>query len=408
MLLLSLFTMALPGPQQVSTSPTISFVRSHPASRTIEVQRKRPESPWKLWKNGPSKRADYFPIAVWLQDPRRAQAYQAIGINLYIGLWKGPTSAQLATLAKAKMPVICTQNSVGLKDKNNKQIVGWMQVDEPDNARVIKGGGYGPPIPPADILASYRSIQKKDKTRPVFLNFGQGIANKQFKGRGTRTGKLEDYPAYSKGADLLSFDIYPITSRYAHVSGRLEYLATGMDRLVKAGNYKKPTFTWIECTQIQNPNTKPTPSQVRSLVWIALISGAKGIGYFCHEWKPRFHEDAMLRDKVMNSAIGKINKRVASLAKVLNTPPKKNGAQLKASHKKTTLRWTLRRLGSKIYLFAVNLSPQASTVSISINGSRGTKAANVLDENRKLAFRFGRASDRFGPYEVHLYEIQYP
>lgn len=372
------------------------------------MQRNRPESPWKAWKNGPSKRTDSFPIAVWLQDPRRAVAYKAIGINLYIGLWKGPTSAQLAALAKAKMPVICQQNALALKDKNRKQIVGWLQKDEPDNAQAIKGAGYGPPIPPDRIVDDYRKMRAKDKTRPIFINFGQGIANESFKGRGSRTGKLEDYPLYAKGADILSFDIYPVTSPYPHVSGRLEYISIGVERLLKAGKNKKPTFTWIECTHINNPKVKPTPAQVRSLVWIALISGVKGFGYFCHEFKPRFREAAMLQDKTMSAAISKINKRVQSLAKVLNTPPKKKGASLKPSNKKTRLKWTTRLLGSKLYLFAANISSQPSKVAISIRGSRGTRQATVLDENRQLVLRFGRAYDQFGPYEVHLYEISYP
>ncbi len=409
MVLLTLIALAFPGPSQISVvSKPIPLVHPHPASRVLEVQRNRPTSPWLPWKNGPSKKTDFFPIAVWLQDPSKAKAYKAIGINLYIGLWKGPTSAQLATLAKAKMPVICPQNSVGLKDKNRKQIVGWTQVDEPDNAQAIKGAGYGPPIPPRDIQSRYMEMLKKDKTRPIFLNFGQGIANEKYVGRGTRTGKLEDYPIYAKGADILSFDIYPVTSKYAHVSGKLEYLARGIERLLKAVKNKKPTFTWIECTQINNPTVKPTPAQVRSLVWIALISGVKGFGYFCHEWKPRFREDAMLRDKVMSAAISKINQRVTSLAKALNSPPKKNGASLKASSKKAKMKWTVRKVGSKLYVFAVNLSSTASKVSIYIPGSKGSKSATVLDESRKLAFRFGRASDQFGPYEVHLYEIQYP
>src|SRR5215212_6954240 len=56
-----------------------------------------------------------FPIAVWLQSPARAPDYKAIGINLYVGLWKGPTEAQLTDLKRHGMRVICSQNGVGLK-----------------------------------------------------------------------------------------------------------------------------------------------------------------------------------------------------------------------------------------------------------------------------------------------------
>ena len=43
-------------------------------------------SPYVAWNNEPSSDPAYFPIGVWLQSPHRAQAYQAIGINTYVGL----------------------------------------------------------------------------------------------------------------------------------------------------------------------------------------------------------------------------------------------------------------------------------------------------------------------------------
>ena len=46
------------------------------------------------WKNGPGKDPGFFPIAVWLQDPKNAAKYKAIGINLYVGLWKGPPTSR--------------------------------------------------------------------------------------------------------------------------------------------------------------------------------------------------------------------------------------------------------------------------------------------------------------------------
>ena len=45
-------------------------------------------SPYAAWKNEPSPDPAYFPTGVWLQSPLRVQAYQAIGINTYVGLCK--------------------------------------------------------------------------------------------------------------------------------------------------------------------------------------------------------------------------------------------------------------------------------------------------------------------------------
>ena len=80
---------------------------------------------------------NFFPLAVWLQSPANAAKFREAGVNLYVGLWEGPTEEQLAELKKQKMRVICEQNAVALKHKDDPTIVGWMHGDEPDNARSI-------------------------------------------------------------------------------------------------------------------------------------------------------------------------------------------------------------------------------------------------------------------------------
>ena len=72
------------------------------------------QSRYARWENGPSTDPGYFPIGVWLQSPSRAQQYKGIGINLYVGLWMGPTQLQLTELEAADMPVFAFQNGTGL------------------------------------------------------------------------------------------------------------------------------------------------------------------------------------------------------------------------------------------------------------------------------------------------------
>src|SRR6516225_2702151 len=87
-------------------------------------------------QNGLPSDPSYFPIGVWMQQPRLAPEYKAIGVNLFVGLWKGPTEAQLAELAKYDMPVLAEQNDVGLTSPNARMIRGWLvREDEPDNAQ---------------------------------------------------------------------------------------------------------------------------------------------------------------------------------------------------------------------------------------------------------------------------------
>ena len=53
------------------------------------------------------------PSASARRSRRCAPEYKKAGINVYVGLWEGPTEAHLAELKKCGMQVICDQNAVG-------------------------------------------------------------------------------------------------------------------------------------------------------------------------------------------------------------------------------------------------------------------------------------------------------
>src|SRR5262245_15972653 len=236
-----------------------------------------------------------FPVAVWLQSPARAPDYKAVGINLYVGLWRGPTEDQLAELKRHGMRVVCSQNEVGLKHLDDPTIVAGMHGDEPDNARSLgRGKGYGPPVTPAKVVEDYERLKKADPSRPVFLNLGQGVAWDQWFGRGTRTNHLEDYPEYVKGCDIASFDIYPAAHDHRDVAGKLWLVADGVSRLRKWTDGRKPVWNCIECTHISNPDAKAAPAQVKAEVWMSLVRGSRGIVYFAHQFRPTFIEAGLL------------------------------------------------------------------------------------------------------------------
>jgi hypothetical protein len=360
--------------------------------------------PYAAWKLGPSADPAFFPIAVWLQDPKMAAKYKAAGINIYMGLWEGPTEAQLAALKAAQMPVICDQNAVGLKHKDDPTIIGWMHGDEPDNAQEIPGGkGYGPPILPSKIVADYQKLKAADPGRPVFLNLGQGVAWDGYYGRGTRTNHPEDYAEYVKGSDIASFDIYPVVHDRKEVQGKLEFVAQGVERLVKwCGT--KPAWNCIECTRIQS-DRKATPAQVKTEVWMALVSGSRGLVYFVHEWKPKFDEHALLDDPEMLSAVTAINKEIQGLAPVLNSPTVTDGVKVASAAADAPVAAMVKRHGGATYVFAVAMRPAKTQATFTVPAPAATKAT-VLGENRTIKVAAGQFQDSFDPYAVHLYRVE--
>jgi hypothetical protein len=363
-------------------------------------------SPRLLSPSGVPTDDHFFPIAVWLQNPRNAARYRAAGINLYVGLWQGPTPAQLAELEKAGMPVICDQSRTGLENIGNPIIAAWMHGDEPDNAQSLATGkGYGPPILPERILKDYQRLRAADPSRPVLLNLGQGVAWDNYIGRGVRRNHPEDYPEYLKGCDIASFDIYPAAHDSPEIAGKLEFVAQGVERLVGWTRGEKPVWNCIECTHISNPRAKATPQQVRAEVWMALIRGSRGLIYFAHQFKPVFREAALLDDPEMLAAVTAINRQVRELAPVLNGPTVTNGFTVQFSPASSPVAAMMKRRGDSTFLFAVNLRSEPTRATFTLRGKDAGQPVEVLGESRKIGFQSGSFSDEFGSYAVHLYHL---
>ncbi len=350
------------------------------------------QSPYDAWPNGPSADADYFPVGVWLQDPNLAPQYAAVGINLYVGLWQGPTQAQLDALSSAGMRTICTQNAVGLQNWDNPVIAGWLQRDEPDNI---------PHVPLDDLLDLYAHMQRFDPTRPVLVNFGQGVANRSFNGRGVQ---YSYYRQAVQAGDIVSFDIYPVSSLHSSDMG---YVAAGVDSLVGWTGGTGLVWNFIETTRIRSSNRfKPTPQQVRAQVWLSLIHGSRGILYFVHEWEPRFDAARLLNDPPMLEAIGAINAQLHRLAPVLNSPGSR--VTVESSSQDVPVDAATRMHDGYIYIFAAPRLPGATRATFQLDALPPTATAEVIDENRTIDVIDGHFADDFADYQVHLYRIALP
>jgi hypothetical protein len=363
-------------------------------------------SPYKQWKNGPSHSADFFPIAVWLQNPSKAQIYHRAGFNTYVGLWRGPTEKQLAELKQAGMKVICHQNKVALKNIDDPTIIGWMHGDEPDNAQSLGSGkGYGPPIPPKKIIGDYHKLSNADPSRPVLLNLGQGVAWDGWHGRGVRTNHPEDYSEYVMGCDIASFDIYPAVHSNPQVAGNLWYVARGVERLMKWTEAEKVVWNCIECTHISNREKKATPQQVKCEVWMSIIHGSMGLIYFVHEWEPRFNESALLSDGRMLSAVTEINRQITELALVLNSPTVKGAVSVSSENKDVPVAVMAKRHEGATYIFAVGMREGETNGTFTVRSLEGQRTVKVLGEDRTIVSKDGVFRDRFEAWDVHLYRI---
>jgi hypothetical protein len=364
------------------------------------------DSRYAEWSRGPSTDPGFFPIAVWLQSPRNAAAYKAAGINVFVGLWRGPTDEQLDQLQAAGLKVVCSQNQVALGRKADETIIAWMHGDEPDNAQPKSGGGYGPPIEPAKIIENYEKIRAADPSRPVLLNLGQGVAWDDWHGRGVRSRHPEDYAEYVKGCDIASFDIYPVIHDKPAVAGNLWYVARGVERLRNWSKREKIVWNCIEAARVDNPNVKPTVAQIRAEVWMSIIHGSTGIIYFVHQFKPNFVEASLLNDQDLLAGVTKINREIHSLAAVLNSSDITDRVVIASANPNAPIAALVKRHGDATYVFAVAMRGAAARGTFTLRDGDRSDVADVLGESRSIAVHDGKFEDDFGPYEVHLYRLK--
>ena len=344
----------------------------------------------------------FFPIGIWLQSPSRAVTFKALGINTFVGLWNGPTEDQLAALAAHGMMAITAQNAVGLHSPHRHVIKAWMHEDEPDNAQKNTLGLHISCVPAAQVVMRTQEMRRRDPTRPIFINFGRAVADVQWYGRGTCTGDTRYYGIASKGVDIVSFDIYPVAGSEPPLKGRLEYVARGVANLQSWAREARSVWTFVETTRISHETDRATPHQIRAEVWLALIQGATGIGYFVHEFSGGFREDGIFRYPETVEAVARINAEIRDLAPVLNTPTLRDRVKVGDG---APIAVAAKEHGGVLDLFAASTTETRSRMNLTIGGLQQGQA-HLIGEGRTVDIKDGVIEDTFDGYAVHLYRIE--
>ncbi len=396
----------------------VVFVPSHVPKGDTYLPWEGGSAYYKQWSNGPSPNGDpnYFPLGVWYQNSSDAEAYKKLGINLFVAL---PRRASESELAAAGMGVfyLGVHKQMEVADQRNKILAtwgpitkAWGQIDEPDNAQELEEGqGYGPCVPPPEVIEVYKKYRENEPTRPVYLGVGKSVddfTQKHYRHplRGVCNGRYEDYPVYIQGSDIVSYDSYPI-----NVSKPLWYVAKGMDELRAWANYRKPVYEAVETTAIATNAGKPTPEQVKSEVWMLIIHGGLGVIYFCHIITPKLDPAGMLHDPAMADMVGALNRQISSVTPVLNTPSVANGVRVSSSNGNTPVDMMLKRWQGNTYMFTVAARAGGpTTATFTLRDFPPHATAVVLDENRQIEITNGTFQDDIRKeYEVHIYKMDF-
>jgi len=386
------------------------------------------------WEGGPAYYADFpvakeagwtdpafFPIGVWFEsvlDERDVTLDKEAGLNTYVEL-----------TANSDMKLIREHGMFAMTSKplpgTGPETVGWLLTDEPD---MFAGPGDGewsgkfagegriclPEKPPCGytVMSTLKDRLPQGDGRLHYANFGKGVAMWETDQEASRF--VNSY------TDALSTDIYWYTD--AHICTEAEtWLKLPRDRCPRAANYgrvvdrtrrldaldgrRQPVYAFVEVGWPgADGRTAITADQIAGAVMNALVHEARGIIYFNHSFGGPCVSQHVLREpctKDIRAAVTELNRRITSLAPVLNT-------QSYAHTFEPRLDTMLKRHDGSYYVFAtVGEQGSPGTYSLRLPAALASAgSAEVLFENRSVPIRDGAITDAFATeHAYHVYRI---
>jgi hypothetical protein len=184
-------------------------------------------------------------------------------------------------------------------------------------------------------------------------------------------------------------------------------VAKGIDRLKQWTNGEKLLGFAVEANKFTKPNVKdsrsPTPDEVKTQMWMAIVHGARYLNLFCHSWAgPKMKVNGI--EPEMMEALKPIIAGIQGLAAVINSPTVEDGASVKNTlgSRVDTL---VKQHDGATYVLAVNMYRKLEKPKITVKGVKDA-TAEVLFEDRTVPVKDGVIVDDFAPYAVHRYRIR--
>lgn len=368
---------------------------------------------WSRWSNGPTTDPNWFPIAVFDNDPfYNDPLVKAANINLYLGLFDFGsqyshyvTNGLVANNSLAMAGEALDADMILGDPVGSSHIWGYQPADEPEMKHYTA----------SEVQAFYDDIRAKDTSRPVFIGYGKGLSLPQPQSNFFLNGA--DPADYCNIPDVVAADYYGPQDALSGPDGQWVYGRT-MDLMHAACGTTKPIWNYVDTEQVNSPGDPggdlpaPTPLEIQQHVWLSIVHGATGIIYFCHNFgdtsDPQWDTKCLI-DPPRTAAITETNTQLLKYAPILNSPTRENAVTVSGNIAKVT---TLTKyLNGYAYIFAMTdgdaAHPDSGSTSATFTVDKlGSASVQVLDESRTLNAHNGSFSDNFAPYEWHIYKIR--
>jgi hypothetical protein len=323
----------------------------------------------------------FFPVMLIDQCTADGVAHaRQLGINAILnehcdGLSSGGQLSMIQNLSLAILPIASS-------DVRGSSLMGWTFPDEPEN------NGWTP----ASLKQAHPYMRGSADGLLSFMTTSGAFFKAPY--RDPKVG-LPAFSQFARMADVAGFDLYPL----GHCQQDLAAVYDAQRAFIDLAG-QMPTFQWIETGPIKPTycgGFTMTSAELNAEVWLAVVGGARGIGYFTHTWSPDHR--AFDVSPTLQHTMTRISALLASVR------PGLLSRTIDSSANSTSVKVIARDGGDKNYVFAVN--SQRAPIKVQLRVPQlNDGPLQVFGEKRSVNVSHGQFVDTFQPLAVHIYVQQ--
>ncbi len=319
----------------------------------------------------------FFPFLVWEQCAVQAEDNLALGANVFLAGRCDPGALADRLAGRAYIAT-----DYALLGQEAPGLIGYHQPDEPDGHRVAP-----------EALQSTQAAEQQSRVvfETLTSHFSSSFAPLPWTTR-------DDYPRYIAKADVVGFDLYPVSYYCGNQWIGLHSVYEEQRELVSLAA-PRATFQWIEVNDLQGRCGRGvvTPATIHAESWLAIAGGATALGFFTHGGPTRPLEPFSVAPD-NRTAVAQTVAQIRELAPMLL-------AQQVPAQAAAPVCIGARRAAGRTWLIAVNPTTARVSATFGAPGS-GDGTASVWDEARTVPVHAGSLTDAFDPLAVHIYELE--
>jgi hypothetical protein len=322
--------------------------------------------------------APLFPVMLIDQcTPAAVAQGRHLGINTFLNEHCDAISAhhQLTMIQRTSLAILPIQG----RSIRGSGLMGWTFPDEPEN------NGWTP----SSLRRAQPYVRGSADGLLSFVTTSGGFFRAPYRDTKVATSA---FGQFARMADVAGFDLYPL----GHCQSDLSAVYDAQRAFINlAGDM--PTFQWIETGPFKPTycgGFKMTPAELKAEVWLAIVGGARGIGFFTHTWSPA--HNAFDVSSTLQQAMKQISSVLASVQ------PGLLGRTVLSSANSGSIKVVARVGTDRDYVFAVNTQRAPITVQVHVPQLHDGPL-QVFGETRTVNVHGARFVDNFQPLTVHLY-----